>query len=460
MATTPYTDSAENARQARQITYHMLTGMLDALDTRDYITNPANFTARRAEMEDTLRMEQPALPLEYMEEPDEYEVSEHRAIMTPNNNLEGIEAITEHLGELIKPNITVESAPRITAPDNQIIAGWLCFANETTHQSFYKDGHVYTICGKQHTVQAVKTPKHMSLGSGLTNLEKIIYYDAAMTGQGDVVAPHENHAPRAWFKYAGGVQHKFNCTTEQATTLALAFKILDTTPKMAAKFASWLSTEGKFAAGFKYFENLAIQMVLVTDEGEPTIITDNYIESTNTAEPVDADNPAYMDMLPAVTYHKLDDPRDKDFDEEKNMTTWERRQPKDFHKVIASIKNADMPTLKAIGKNLFNDKRFNKTQTTVIWGAYNRRKHALTPKLRPLALKALERMVDPKVNLSKVAAWLNGDGKKALNVHELSTVWSAWKKVKAAKAPKQAAMNMMPVPPADYNMGELEYLYN
>lgn len=393
---TPYTDSKENQVTAQQITYDMLDAMLDALDTRDYIRNPANFTARRAEMEDTLRMEQPALPLEYMEEPDEHEVSEHRAIMTPDNNLEGIESITEHLGEYRKP---------------------------TTYRV---NGH-----------------KGMAGGAGLTNLEKIIYYEAGMTAQGDAVLPHEDHSRRAWFKDAGQIRTKFKCTTEQAETLALAFKILDTTPKMAAKFASWLTPE-KFAAGFKYFENLAIQMVLVTDEGEPTIITDNYIESTNTAEPVDADNPADMDMLPAVTYHKLDDPRDEDFDEEKNMTTWERRQPKDFHKVIASIKNADMPALKAIGKSLFNDKRFNKIQTTVIWGAYNRRKHALTPKLRPLALKALERMIDPKVNLSKVAAWLNGDGKKALNVHELSTVWSAWKKAKAAKAPKQTAINNIP----------------
>jgi hypothetical protein len=49
-------------------------------------------------------------------------------------------------------------------------------------------------------------------------------------------------------------------------------------------------------------------------------------------------------------------------------------------------------------------------------------------------------MTDKKVDLSKVAAWLHGEGKQRLNAHELSVVWNAWKKAKKAYAPKQTVM--------------------
>lgn len=322
---------------------------------------------------------------------NEYSIPEHRAIMIPQSDKEGSEAVIEHLGECRKTEI-------------------------------------YTVNGVKHIKGAI----------GLTNLEKIIYYEAGQTAQGDAVLPHEDHSRRAWYKDASQIRTKFSCTVEQAETLKLAFKILDTTPAMAKKFDSWLSAEGKFEAGYRYFENLASELVKITDIGEPTIldIATHMDEQTNKAEEV-----ADIEMLPAVTYHKLDDPRDDLYDEEKNETEWERKQPAAFKKIIAQIKAANLTTLKGIGKSLFNDKTFNKTQTTVIWDAYNRRKKALTPALTNLALKALERMTDPKVNLAKVAAWLHGAGKKVLTVHDQSVLWATWKKLKAQKAPKQASLN-------------------
>jgi hypothetical protein len=388
----------------------MLNAMLEALDDQDIAKTPYIHIDKASPIvkkpkgwsiaEQQRIPEQASLPLCYFADYDTFnvEIPEHRLIMTPDfTNLEGIYAITEHLGE---------------------------------HKAV-----------KHFTVKGEKG-QHAN-GSGLTNLEKIIYYEAGMTGQGDAVLPHEDHSQRAWYKVAGKIKSKFNCTIEQAETLKMAFDILDTTPKMAVEFDKWLKTEGKFEAGFKWFENIASQLVLCTDEGEPTIITDSYIEDEEPVE-VSADNPADIANVTAEAYHKLDDNRDQLFDEEKNETAWEKKQPAAFKKIIKSIKAATLPELKTIGKSLFNDKTFTKTQTTVIWDTYKRRKHALTPKLRPLALKALERLIDPEVNLGKVANWLHSDGKTALNAHEQSVVWNAWKQCKARKTANVAKAEPMP----------------
>ena len=417
---TPYTDSKTSQVTAQQITCDMLSAMIEALDTRDYIRDPKNTPARRAQLEPTLRMEQPALPLEYMSEDSAYDIPEHRAIMIPRNNLEGIYSIKVHLGEGIRPKTFVS---------------W----NLNDKGKWQID-------------------KFMTGAEGLTQLERIIYDEAGMTAQGDAVLPHENRKPRLWFQYAAGIQRKFNCTTEQATTLEMAFRILDTTPKMAKEFDKWLKTPGKFNAGYRWFQDIAKELVLCTDEGEPSIITDSYIETDDDVT-IDADHPADIAMLSAGEYHKLDDPRDADFDEEKNMTSWEKRQPAIFNATVSGIKSCKtLAELKPIGKALFNDKRFNKTQASVIWGIYNSKKKALSPKLRPLALNALHRMTDPKVNLAKAAQWLHAEGKTQLNAYEQSVVWAAWKKVKAAKAPKQAAMPIDDLmafqncPPVDFDI--------
>jgi len=418
MAKFIYTDKPvyvkENAKPNLQITFDMLQGMIDALDNRDYIRNPANFAERRAKLEPKLRAEQPALPLEFMEYDSDIPVPEHRAIMIPDfTHLEGSFAVSEHLGE-------------------------------TKPAKIFKDK---------------RGIRYMQSGEGLSGLDKIIYREAGMTAQGDAVLPHTVKSQREWFRHAGGIRKKFGCTIEQAETLALAFKILDTTPRMAGTFEKWLSIPDKFNAGFRYFENLASQMVLVTDEGEPKIIdiTESLEEDTNSIKTVDADNPADIQMIQSEGWHKLDDPRDINDPILGRPILWEDRQPIAFRKILKQIRETkDITSLKAIGKALFNDKQFNKIQTTVIWDEYNRRKHNLSPKLRPIALKALERLADKNCNLNKVANWLYSNGKTLLNAHEQSVIWDAWKKCKQAYAP---AREESPMPPeqidfdysSDYN---------
>jgi hypothetical protein len=324
-----------------------------------------------------------------------YKVPEHRAIMLPQQTtLEGIFATCEHLGE-----------------------------------------------GRQNKAWTNRRgEKFMTDGAGLSNLEKIIYYEAGMTAQGDAVLPHEDRSKRPWYKYAGGVKAKFGCTTLQAEELYTAFDILDTTATMAKTFADWIEKRGVEKA-VTYFRSLAIPLMCVTDIGEPTIIdiAESYIEDPE----VDAEHPADIADVKADAWHKLDDYRD-------NLPTWESRQSKEFKFMLEIIRTASLPDLKIIGVALFKEKRhleiFSKTQTTVIWDEYNRAKARKAPKLRPIALKALARLADPKVNLAKVANWLHGDGKKRLNAHELSVVWDAWKKCRKAYAPKQTVMNIPEIP--------------
>lgn len=298
---------------------------------------------------------------------------EHAKIMTPAPELgEGMFAISAHLGECRQPNI-------------------FCVNGE----------------------------RRMEGATGLTNLEKIIYYEAVMTGQGEPCLPHEDHSKRAWYKYAGGIKAKFKCTIDQAEEMAEAFRILDTTPKMAKTFDRWIAKKG-FDAGLRYFRNLASQLVLVTDEGEPVLDMIEY-STDNDPDCVETDR-----TISAETWHKLDDPRDDE-------TLWEDRQPKIFRDTLAKIRTADLPQLKAIGKALFNDKRFTKTQTTVIWDEYNRRKRNISPRLSKLALKALARLADPNCNLKAVAAWLYKDGQKKLTKHDQEVVWAAWHKLQPKK---------------------------
>jgi hypothetical protein len=325
---------------------------------------------------------------------------EHQLICHPDfSNLEGMEAVSKHLGEKPQP--------------------------------------------KPHLVKGQKG-RFLSGATGLSNLDKQIYYEAQFTAQGDAVLPHEDRSKRPWFKYAGGVKAKFGCTTLQAEELYTAFNILDTTAAMAKTFAEWIEKRGVEKA-VTYFRSLAIPLMCVTDINEPTIIdtAESYIEDHET----DADHPADIADIKADAYHKLDDPRDF-------APTWEERQPEEFRDQIARIRNAKtFHEVKAVGGSFFNDRdtkaivdSFTKTQRTVLWDEYHRAKNRLAPKLRPLALKALERMTDKKVDLSKVAAWLHGEGKQRLNEHELSVVWDAWKKAKKAYAPKQTALDMPEIP--------------
>lgn len=374
-----------------------------------------------------------------------YKVPEHRAIMLPvQTNLEGIFATCEHLGEFKQPVLFNTKPRELRQPvsEGTVLGFDTLITNDEDYQTYIRGTQVFTVCGKRETIQSkVRTHGH---GAGLSNLDKIIYYEAGMTAQGDAVLPHEDHSKRPWFKYAGGVKAKFGCTTLQAEELYTAFKILDTTPTMAKTFAAWIEKRG-IEKAITYFRSLAIPLMCVTDIGESSIIdtAESYAEDHEAS----ADNPADIADVRADAWHKLDDPRDF-------APTWESRQPKTFRFQLARIRSAKtLDEVKAVGGSFFNDRdtralvdSFTKTQKTVLWDEYHRAKNRLAPKLRPLALKALERLADKKVNLSKVAAWLHGEGKQRLNKHELSVVWDAWKKAKKAYAPQQTVMDIPEIP--------------
>ncbi len=150
------------------LTIQMLKGMIDALDQYDAECKIAETNTVRCYPD-----QGPAIDFSLDDEFDSDNVSEHTAIMVPQNELEGIFSIAEHLGEGTRPEIFKVNGSRI-----------------------------------------------QTNGAGLTTLEKIIYYEAGQTAQGAAVLPHEDRSRRAWYLYAGGIRQKFNITQEQAESLA------------------------------------------------------------------------------------------------------------------------------------------------------------------------------------------------------------------------------------------------
>ncbi len=234
------------------LTIQMLKGMIDALDQYDA-------ECRIAETKPVSGRcypdQGPAIDFSLDDEFDSDNVSEHTAIMVPQNELEGIFSIAEHLGEGIRPDIFKVNGSRIQAN-----------------------------------------------GAGLTNLEKIIYYEAGQTAQGAAVLPHEDRSRRAWYLYAGGIRQKFSTTQEQAESLAHSFKVLDITYKMAMQFAKWIDKSGvEKAVG--YFSNMASELLAVAPDEEPL----DLIAYEESDDEIDADHPAEIETILADAYHLLDD---------------------------------------------------------------------------------------------------------------------------------------------------------
>lgn len=298
--------------------------------------------------------------------------------------------------------------------------------------------------GRRQTVTRINGEAHMEGGKGLTQLELMIYNEAQMTAQGDPVVPHLDRSRRAWFKYAGGIKKHFGCTTAEAEELAENFGIIEVTAKTVKPLEAMLSTD--FLSGICYVATLAKELRDVTDVDSPVL---------NMMETDQVDDDETMPPNPEV-YHKLDDSRDLE-------AYWEDRQPVAFRQLLARIRTSDMTKLKAIGKSLFNEKSFTKTQLSVLWDEYHRRKANISPRLRKIALRALERLTDPTCDLKAVARWLHGDGATKLNRHELSVVWNSWR----ARQPK-VTPDPMPITqefdfsyPEDLMMAEEpSYLYD
>ncbi len=358
---------------------------------------PLSLIKLKKSMAGAIRDESPALPLQFMEQM-EFPITEHGAIMQPAPECgEGIFAIMEHLGEC-----------------------------------------------KQPKAFAVNGITHMEGGSGLTNLEKIIYYEAGMTAQGEAVLPHEVRSRRAWYLHPGGIIHRLKCNAQQAERLCEAWRVLDTTPEMARQFEQWI-TPANIDKAILRFEEMAIGCVQVTDEGEPALDMIAYEEGVDPNRPrrreedETTDEQAAEPTIQAEGWHRLDDPRDE-------AERWEDKQPFAYRAIIRRIRAAsDLKALGSIGKSLYGEQPWSKVQMAVAWDEYHRRKSALTPKLRKVALTVLERLADPKVNLARAAQWLHTEGKK-LQKHESAVLWSAWKAVKKTRAPKQAEMPPEPPP--------------
>ncbi len=354
----------------------------------------------------------PALPLQFMEQM-ELPLTEHGAIMQPAPECgEGIFAIAEHLGE------------------GQRVESRFCEI----------PGKLYGLLLGQRLL-----PKE----GGLTNLEKIIYYEAGMTAQGEAVLPHEVRSRRAWHLHPGGIARRLKCNAQQAQRLCEAWRVLDTTPKMARQFEQWI-TPANIDKAILRFEELAIGCVQVTDEGEPELDMIAYEEGVDPNRPrrreedESTDEQAAEPTIQAEGWHRLDDPRDVEGSPEAER--WEDKQPFAYRAIIHKIRAAaDLKALGAIGKSLYGKQPWNKVQIAVAWDEYHRRKSALTPKLRKTALVVLERLADPKVNLGRAAQWLHTEGKK-LQPHESAVLWNAWKAAKKARAPKQSEMPPEPPP--------------
>lgn len=304
----------------------------------------------------------------------------------------------------------------------------------------------------------------MHRASTLPHLSRMILEDCHLTAQGVPSLPHIDRSRAPWFKSAAQIRRRYQCSQEQAETLAEAFRILDTTAKMAVTFDKWIKTRG-IEAGLKYFEGIAVQMVLVTDEGDPildlmtpdqkgsdvatvdeggnrtvTVRTLDLLAKDEELELEEEDVEKIVNLVDRLPIdvardHLLDDPRD-DFDR------WEDRQPERFRSLLANIRTATLPQLKALGRypSELNSKAYSKTQVSVLWDEYNRRKIVLTPKPRPHAVKIFTRFADRNANLAKAAQWLSGEGAKVLNETELATAWNCYKAAKKSRAPKQTSM--------------------
>ena len=319
---------------------------------------------------------------------------EHRAIMTPDfDHLEGVEAISEHLGENARPV-------------------------------------AFTVNGKHHMIGA----------TGLTNLEKIIYYEAGMTAQGDAVLPHEFRGRVHWSKDAGQIRAKFvkvGCTADQAQDLKRAFEIIGLppadldrkrTPHGSAP-ADWIRTmqlsPERFKAGLYWLLNLASELNAVAPpEDEIIDLADEYIDG----EKEDFERETSSNDI--TGWHLLDDPRD--LIEPKPLKKSTRCI--ELEKLCDAINGAKTyAELKAIGKSTFRNKgNIPEEKMFLFWSCYNRRKREFVA-LPTVAKKAIERIKDG-ASLAKAAAWLHGPAKTFLNELQLSAVWNAWKEAKAQQA--------------------------
>jgi hypothetical protein len=486
MTAQPYKDSKENQAAAQQITFNMLSGMLEVLnelerarklDAADEAakdgnidffrqdTEKVNFadpvrrrTRRELEAELATRPPSASLPLCYFHDTQELDAPNKgfRAgnirLVIPRDHahlshypLIDVETI-DHVQDFIQPEHMA-----IMRPNNTLEAPF----SVSVHLGENSKTEFFTVNGTKH-----------AHGAGLTALEKIIYREAGLTAQGAACLPHENRARAHWSKDASQIKAMFSCTAAQATDLKKALSIIGLspadldrkrTPKSSAP-ADWLRemkrSPERFKAGFYWLLNLAAELDAVApQEDEILDIADELVEDKNTDRLPDSDNPADIETVSATAYHLLDDPRDLiDAPPAPKSAPASAR----LKKLCDSVNGAqDYQTLKAIGKSTFGSTPMPKPEANIFWKIYNRRKREFAA-LNDTAKAAINRIkgfeyIDRRwiytgkaADLKKVAAWLHGAGKTALNELQANAVWEAWKEAKGMKTPKAPKQTALP----------------
>jgi hypothetical protein len=467
---TPYTETAENARAAQILTINMLEGMIEVLDDLDRArlfdaadeAEKVNFAdpikhVQKGWIKRELEARPPSasLPLVYFHDTPEL-AAPNKGARTGNVRLT---IPRDHVHLSYWPLIDVETIDHtpdncqpehmaIMHPDNELEAPF----NISAHLGENSKTSFFTVSGKRH-----------AHGTGLTELEKIIYREAGLTAQGAACLPHENRSRAHWSKDASQIKKMFACTATQATDLKKALSIIGLqpadldrkrTPKGSAP-CDWIKEMKKsperFKAGFYWLSNLASELEAVAPEKDELLdIAQELIEDANNDRLPDSDNPA--DIVSATAYHLLDDPRDM-IDAPpapKSAPTSQKL------KTLCDLANGakTYPELKAIGKSTFGSAPMPKPEANIFWKIYNRRKREFTA-LNETAHTAINRIkgfefidrrwiyTGKEADLKKVAAWLHGAGKEALNELQANAVWEAWKEakgMKTQKAPKQTAL--------------------
>jgi hypothetical protein len=479
MTAQPYKDSKENQAQAQQITFNMLSGMLEVLNELERArlidaaeeaekdaqidffrrdTQRVNFAdpVRRrthSELEAELEARPPSasLPLVYFHDTPELDAV-NKGFRAGNVRLT-IPRDHAHLSHWPMVDVeTIDATTEHTAPEHAAI---MHPAPELGEAPFSIMAHLgensktefFTVNGKRH-----------AHGAGLTELEKIIYREAGLTAQGAACLPHENRARAHWSKDASQIRTMFACTATQATDLKKALSIIGLspedldrkrTPKGSAP-CDWLKEMKKsperFKAGFYWLLNLAAELDAVSYEEDSKIISEIYEEEPEKIE-ANADNPAEIETVSAEAYHLLDDTRD--LIDAPHAPKSAPASPK--LKALCDAANGaqDYPTLKAIGKSTFGDP-MPKPEANIFWKVYQRRKREFAT-LNDTAKAAINRIkgfekIDGRwtytgntADLKKVAVWLHGAGKKLMNELQANAVWEEWKKAKGNFIPKQSA---------------------
>jgi hypothetical protein len=188
-------------------------------------------------------------------------------------------------------------------------------------------------------------------------------------------------------------------------------KVLSVTPAMARTFDKWIAVKG-FDAARRYFSFIAGQLVLVTDDGMPTLnwlnVPDEFPEADQGVDPIRA--------------HMLDDPRD-------DYSRWEDTQPPAWRAELKKLRSAKtLDELSVIAKSYYGSKaRFSNIQMSVLWDEYRRMKARLTPRLGKRALKWLERLSAPGVKIGKAKYELYNDS--GFEAHEKAVLWATIKEI-------------------------------